>query len=141
MKKNDPITAVWPGHAYPLGATWDGEGVNFALFSQHADKVELCIFDDTGRHERQRIALRERTDGVWHGYLPEARPGLAYGYRVHGPYKPEEGYRFNPNKLLLDPCAKDLVGRLRWGDALYGYTVGSKREDLSFDRRDSAALM
>ena len=141
MKSPNPIHVVWPGTAYPRGATWDGEGVNFALFSQHAEKVELCIFDDSGRHELQRIVMRERTDDVWHCYLPEARPGIAYGYRVHGPYKPEEGHRFNPNKLLIDPYAKDLVGRLRWGDALYGYTIGSKREDLSFDRRDSAALI
>ncbi|MES2532530.1 MAG: glycogen debranching protein GlgX, partial [Pseudomonadota bacterium] len=118
-----------------------GEGVNFAIFSQHAERVELCMFDDAGRHELQRIELRERTDDVWHCYLPEARPGMAYGYRVHGPYKPEDGHRFNPNKLLIDPYAKDLVGKLRWGDALYGYTIGSKREDLSFDRRDSAALV
>ncbi len=135
------ITDIWPGASYPLGAHWDGQGVNFALFSQHAEKVELCLFDGTGRQERQRIVLRERTDHVWHCYLPQARPGQAYGYRVHGPYKPEEGHRFNPNKLLLDPYAKDTVGRLRWSDALYGYTVGSRREDLSFDRRDSAAMM
>ncbi|ABD69882.1 Glycogen debranching enzyme GlgX [Rhodoferax ferrireducens T118] len=141
MKTNELITAVWPGHAYPRGAHWDGEGVNFALFSQHAEKVELCLFNETGRHERQRIEIRERTDDIWHCYLPEARPGLAYGYRVHGPYKPEEGHRFNPNKLLVDPYAKDLIGQLRWGDALYGYTIGSKREDLSFDRRDSAPLV
>jgi glycogen operon protein len=115
--------------------------VNFALFSQHAEKVELCLFDESGRQERQRIELRERTDDVWHCYLPEARPGLAYGYRVHGPYKPEAGHRFNPNKLLVDPYGKDLIGQLRWGDALYGYTIGSKRADLSFDRRDSASLM
>ncbi|MDO8777867.1 MAG: glycogen debranching protein GlgX, partial [Burkholderiaceae bacterium] len=141
MKTNELITAIWPGRAYPRGAHWDGEGVNFALFSQHAEKVELCLFDETGRHERQRIEIRERTDDIWHCYLPEARPGLAYGYRVHGPYKPEEGHRFNPNKLLVDPYAKDLIGQLRWGDALYGYTIGSKREDLSFDRRDSAPLV
>ncbi|MBK5257069.1 MAG: glycogen debranching protein GlgX [Vicinamibacteria bacterium] len=141
MKANDQITAVWPGRPYPRGAHWDGEGVNFAVFSQHAEKVELCLFNQSGRHERQRIAMRERTDFVWHCYLPEARPGLAYGYRVHGPYKPEDGHRFNPNKLLVDPYAKDLVGQVRWGDALYGYTIGNKREDLSFDRRDSAALM
>ncbi len=141
MKNNQPITAVWPGQSYPRGAHWDGEGVNFALFSQHAEKVELCLFDATGRHEQQRIAVRERTDHVWHCYLPQARPGQAYGYRVHGPYKPDQGHRFNPNKLLLDPYAKDMIGQLRWGDALYGYTVGSKREDLSFDRRDSAMLM
>ena len=133
-----PITAVWPGRPYPRGATWDGEGVNFALFSEHAERVELCIFDATGRRELQRIELRERTDQVWHCYLPEARPGLLYGYRVHGPYRPEEGHRFNPHKLLLDPYARNIVGALRWSDALFGYTVGHKRGDLSFDRRDSA---
>jgi len=141
MPTDPTINVVWPGRAYPPGATWDGEGVNFALFSQHAERVELCLFDDNGRYERQRIELRERTDHVWHCYLPQARPGTAYGYRVHGPYKPDEGHRFNPHKLLIDPYAKDLVGKLRWGDALYGYTIGNKREDLSFDRRDSASLM
>jgi isoamylase len=141
MKRSDPIQVVWPGKPYPRGATWDGEGVNFALFSEHAEKVELCLFDDNGRRELQRIVLRERTEDVWHCYLPQARPGMAYGYRVHGPYKPEEGHRFNPHKLLIDPYAKDSVGQLRWSDALYGYTIGSKRQDLSFDRRDSAAFM
>jgi len=135
---NPPVTAVWPGRPYPHGAIWDGEGVNFALFSEHGEKVELCIFDDAGQRELQRIELRERTDLIWHAYLPEARPGLVYGYRVHGPYRPEEGHRFNPNKLLLDPYARSLVGAPRWSDALYGYIVKSKREDLSFDRRDSA---
>jgi glycogen operon protein len=141
MATTDLISAVWPGHAYPRGAHWDGEGVNFSLFSQHAGKVELCLFDENGRHERQRIVMRERTDDIWHCYLPEARPGLAYGYRVHGPYRPEDGHRFNAHKLLIDPYAKDLVGQFRWSDALYGYTIGSKRADLSFDRRDSAPLM
>jgi glycogen operon protein len=136
-----PIGAVWPGRPYPRGATWDGEGVNFALFSEHADKVELCIFDVGGRREVQRIVLREQTDQVWHCYLPEARPSLLYGYRVHGPYKPEEGHRFNPHKLLLDPYAKNIVGALRWSDAHFGYRIGDKAEDLSFDRRDSAAVM
>jgi len=135
------IGAVWPGRPYPRGANWDGEGVNFALFSERAEKVELCLFDSSGRREQKRIAVRERTDDVWHCYLPEARPGLVYGYRVYGPYKPEEGLRFNPHKLLADPYAKDFVGSLRWSDALYGYTIGHKREDLSFDRRDSAAYM
>jgi len=135
------FTAFWPGRPYPRGATWDGEGVNFAVFSEHAEKVELCLFDEVGRRERQRIELRERTDDVWHCYLPEARPGQAYGWRVHGPYRPEEGKRFNPHKLVLDPYAKELVGTVRWSDALYGYTVGHKREDLSFDRRDSATFM
>ncbi|MEO8079928.1 MAG: glycogen debranching protein GlgX [Caldimonas sp.] len=141
MSTNDVIDVVWPGQPFPRGARWDGEGVNFALFSQHAEKVELCLFDEKGRRERQRILLRERTDDVWHCYLPQARPGLTYGYRVHGPYKPEQGHRFNPNKLLVDPYARDLTGELRWSDALYGYTVGSKRQDLAFDRRDSAPFM
>jgi isoamylase len=136
-----PLTTVWPGRPYPQGATWDGEGVNFALFSDHAEKVELCIFDVAGRREIQRIELRERTDQVFHCYLPEARPGLLYGYRVHGPYKPEDGHRFNANKLVLDPYAKSIAGTVRWSDALFGYTIGHKREDLSFDRRDSAAGM
>ncbi|MGH8609907.1 MAG: glycogen debranching protein GlgX, partial [Gammaproteobacteria bacterium] len=136
-----PITAVWPGEAHPQGATWDGEGVNFALFSAHADKVELCIFDPNGRRELQRIALKEQTNQIWHVYLPEARPGLLYGYRVHGPYKPEEGHRFNPNKLLIEAYAKQLIGSVRWSDAHFGYRVGHRREDLSFDRRDDAAGM
>jgi len=137
----NPITTVWPGQAKPLGANWDGEGVNFALFSEHGEKVELCLFDATGRREVQRIELVERTDQVWHCYLPEARPGMLYGYRVYGPYRPESGLRFNPHKLLLDPYARNIVGSLRWHDALFGYTIGHKRGDLSFDRRDSAAAM
>ncbi len=136
-----PITAVWPGRPDPRGAIWDGEGVNFALFSEHAERVELCIFDASGRRELQRVEIAERTDQVWHCYLPEARPGLLYGYRVHGPYRPDEGLRFNPHKLLLDPYARNIVGSLRWSDALFGYTIGSKRGDLSMDRRDSAAAM
>jgi glycogen operon protein len=135
------ISAVWPGRPYPLGATWDGEGVNFALFSEHAEKVDLCLFDAAGRRELQRVPLREHTDQVWHSYLPEARPGQLYGYRVHGPYRPEEGHRFNPHKLLLDPYAKNVTGPLRWSDALFGYTVGHRRSDLSLDRRDSAGGM
>ncbi len=136
-----PVTAVWPGRSYPRGAHWDGQGVNFALFSEHAEKVELCLFDETGRHEIQRIALRERTDEIWHCYLPEARPGQLYGYRVYGPHQPEHGHRFNPHKLLLDPYAFSVDGSLRWTDALFGYTIGGKREDLSLDRRDSASVM
>jgi glycogen operon protein len=132
---------LWQGSPHPLGATWDGEGVNFALFSRHAEKVELCLFDEAGRREVQRIALRERTDFVWHGYLPQARPGQLYAYRVHGPYQPEKGHRFNPHKLLLDPYARSIVGHLRWSDAHFGYTVGGKREDLSLDRREDATMM
>jgi isoamylase len=134
-----PINAVWPGQAYPRGATWDGKGVNFSLFSANATKVELCVFDSNGRQELQRIALQERTDDVWHAYLPEARPGLLYGYRVHGPYDPQHGQRFNPHKLLIDPYAKQIQGQLRWSNALFGYRIGHPKEDLSFDRRDSAA--
>jgi isoamylase len=132
---------VWPGRPNPLGATWDGAGVNFALFSENAEKVELCLFDATGMHEITRIVLPEYTDQVWHGYLPDARPNLLYGYRVHGPYEPQRGHRFNPFKLLLDPYAKALHGALRWTDAHFGYHVGSPREDLSFDRRDNARNM
>ncbi|MET0550225.1 MAG: glycogen debranching protein GlgX [Xanthomonas sp.] len=128
------------GLPYPLGATWDGLGVNFALYSAHATRVELCLFDDRGR-EIERIALPEYTDEIWHGYLPDARPGQLYGYRVYGPYAPDAGHRFNPNKLLLDPYAKQLVGELKWAPALFGYTIGHKDADLSFDRRDSAAYM
>jgi glycogen operon protein len=131
---------VWPGDPYPLGATWDGEGVNFALFSEHATAVELCLFGDArdGR-ETARIPLRERTDLVWHAFLPDLRPGARYGYRVHGPYAPAEGHRFNANKLLLDPYAKGITGTIDWSDALYGYAIGHPDEDLSFDERDSAA--
>jgi len=115
--------------------------VNFAFFSENATGVELCLFDPSGRHERQRIALKERTDFIWHGYLPEARPGQLYGYRVHGPYEPERGHRFNPNKLLIEPYAKQIVGPLKWSDAHFGYRIGNPRGDLSFDKRDSAPGM
>ncbi|QKT04275.1 glycogen debranching protein GlgX [Ectothiorhodospiraceae bacterium 2226] len=134
-------SAVWSGRPYPLGAVWDGEGVNFALFSEHAERVDLCLFDARGRREIETIRLREQTDLVWHCYLPEARPGLLYGYRVYGPYKPEEGHRFNSNKLLLDPYARAIEGTMRWSDAHFGYRLGDRRADLSFDRRNSAAGM
>ena len=132
---------VWPGRPYPLGATWDGEGVNFALFSENAQKVELCLYDGSGNKEVQRIEISERTDQVWHAYLPEARPGLLYGYRAYGPYEPTRGLRFNPHKLLLDPYAKLIHGEVRWSDALFGYRIGHQKEDLSLDRRDSASGM
>jgi isoamylase len=132
---------VTEGRPFPLGATWDGLGVNFALFSAHATKVELCIFDDGGETEIERIDLPEYTDEVWHGYLPTGRPGLVYGYRVHGPYEPEAGHRFNPHKLLIDPYAKQLVGALKWGPELFGYRLDHPDKDLSFDERDSAGLM
>jgi isoamylase len=129
------------GQPYPLGATWDGKGVNFALFSANATKVELCLFDASGVREIARFVLPECTDEVWHGYLPDARPGTLYGYRVDGPYDPAHGHRFNANKLLLDPYAKSLHGSFRWSDAHFGYRIGSPRQDLSFDRRDSARGM
>jgi glycogen operon protein len=129
------------GTPYRLGATWDGRGTNFALFSANAWKVELCLFDSQGRREIERIALPERSEDVWHGYLPDVSPGQLYGYRVHGPYDPDFGHRFNPHKLLLDPYAKRLAGRLVWSDAHFGYRAGSSREDLSFDRRDNARGM
>ena len=132
---------VLPGLPHPLGATWDGSGVNFALFSANATRVELCFFDRGGRREIARVDLPEQTHEVWHGYLPDIRPGQLYGYRVHGPYAPEAGHRFNPNKLLIDPYAKALHGELRWHDACFGYRVDSPRQDLSLDRRDNAFVM
>jgi isoamylase len=130
----------WPGRSYPLGATWDGEGVNFALFSENATGVELCLFDHTRQDkESHRIRIEERTDQVWHVYLPEVRPGQLYGYRVSGPYEPEAGHRFNPAKLLIDPYAKALSGRIEWSEAMFGYRVGDPSGDLSKDDRDNAA--
>ena len=130
-----------PGLPYPLGATWDGLGTNFAVFSANATRIDLCLFDPSARRQIQRFELPECTDEVWHGYLPNARAGLIYGYRAHGPYEPHRGHRFNPHKLLLDPYARHLAGELRTSDALYGYRVNSPRADLSFDRRDSAPGM
>ena len=130
---------VWPGNPYPLGATWDGEGVNFALFSENATGVELCLFDQPlGVKESFNIPVRERTHGVWHVYLPDVRPGQFYGYRVQGPYEPEHGHRFNPAKVLIDPYAKAISSSVEWNDALFGYTVNDPREDLAWDARDSA---
>jgi glycogen operon protein len=133
--------AVWRGAPAPLGAVWDGEGVNFALFSERAEKVELCLFDAAGRRETERIAMRWQTDQVWHCYLPDARPGLLYGYRVSGPYDPKRGLRFNPNKLLLDPYARQIVGGVRWSDVLFAYRTTGAKEDFTPDRRDSASAM
>ena len=145
-KKNTPppvieASRIREGLPFPLGATWDGLGVNFALFSANATKVELCIFDDAGEVELERIELPEYTDEIYHGYLPDAHPGLIYGYRVYGAYDPANGHRFNPNKLLIDPYAKQLVGQLKWSEALFGYTIGHPDGDLSFDERDSAPFV
>src|SRR5579871_2360216 len=133
-----PITEGLP---HPRGASWDGKGTNFAIFSAHATKVEVCLFDEKGEKELERIELPEYTNQIWHGYLPEVRPGAVYGYRVHGPYEPENGHRFNPNKLLLDPYAKAHIGELKWAPEIFGYTLDSEQADLSFDERDSAPFV
>ena len=129
------------GAAHPRGATFTGEGVNFAIFSAHATQVEVCLFDQAGATEVARITLPEYTDEVWHGFIRGLQPGTRYGYRVHGPYQPELGHRFNPNKLLLDPYAKAHVGELKWCDELFGYIIGHADADLSFDERDSAPFV
>jgi glycogen operon protein len=131
---------VWPGRPYPLGATWDGGGVNFALFAEHATKVELCLFDEAeADREAHRIVMPEHTEHVWHGYLPDVLPDQLYGYRVHGPYEPAKGHRFNAHKIVLDPYAKAIGRSLVWDDSLFGYKIGEPDNDLSFDVRNSAA--
>ena len=130
---------VWPGRPYPLGATWDGAGVNFALFSENATKVDLCLFDSADdTREARRVVLEEYTDQVWHAYLPDVQPGQLYGYRVDGPYEPQQGHRFNSSKIVLDPYAKAIGRPLRWDDTVFGYRVGDETADLSRDERDSA---
>lgn len=126
------------GTAYPLGASYDGKGVNFALFSAHAEKVELCLFDRSGSEELERYVVSENDNGIWHIYLAGVEPEQVYGYRVYGPYKPEEGHRFNPHKLLIDPYGKKLVGKLIWNKAIFGYDIDSSDKDLSFSTLDSA---
>jgi glycogen operon protein len=131
---------VWPGQPYPLGATWTGLGVNFAIFSAHATRVELCLFDSPDATAPSAcVPLPEHTDMVWHGYLPDARPGQLYGYRVHGPYEPGGGHRFNAHKVVMDPYAKAIGRPVRWDDSMFGYRVGDAEADLSFDTRDNAA--
>jgi len=128
------------GRPSPRGATWNGVGVNFSVFSANATRIELCLFDHQGSTELERIELPEYTNEVFHGFLPDARPGQIYGYRAYGPYEPTVGHRFNPNKLLLDPYAKSMVGQLEWNPALFGYQVETGN-DLTFDERDSARYM
>jgi isoamylase len=137
----ESVPLVTVGKPAPLGATWDGVGTNFAIFSEHATKVELCLFDSAdSKEESQRIELTNETAFVWHGYLATVKPGQVYGYRIHGPYEPHNGHRFNPNKVLVDPYAKSVVRSVDWDDSLFGYTIGSEEEDISFDERDSAAF-
>src|ERR1700734_437405 len=131
-------SVVQEGLPHPRGANWDGKGTNFALFSAHATKVEVCLFDEDGEHELERIELPEYTNQIWHGYLPEVRPGSIYGYRVHGPYEPENGHRFNAAKIVLDPYAKAIGRTLNWDDSLFGYKIGA--DDLVKDERDNAAF-
>ncbi|WP_088891565.1 glycogen debranching protein GlgX [Leptolyngbya ohadii] len=131
--------SVWPGQPYPLGATWDGKGTNFALFSEHATGVELCLFDKKGRETR--LKLTEVSNFVWHGYVPSIGPGQRYGFRVYGPYAPQEGHRFNPNKLLIDPYAKAVDGDIEFGEEIFGYRWGDPAEDLSYSELDDAHLI
>lgn len=131
---------IRPGSSYPLGATWDGMGVNFALFSENATKVELCLFDSLdATHESMRITMPEPTDMVWHCYVPGLRPSQLYGYRVHGPWDPANGHRFNPAKLLVDPYARSIARPVRWSDEMFGYRIDADDADLVRDERDSAA--
>jgi isoamylase len=135
------MSRVREGSPHAHGAIWDGKGTNFTLFSVNATKVEVCLFDARGEKELERVELPEYTDQIWHGYLRDVHPGAVYGFRVHGPYEPDAGQRFNPNKLLLDPYARGHIGELKWDPAVFGYTVGAKDEDLSFDERDSAPFV
>src|SRR5690349_8264149 len=132
-------TAYPAGTPVPQGATYDGRGTNFALFSENAEGVELCLFDSPeDKTESRRVRVRERTNGVWHIYVPDVKPGQLYAYRVHGPYEPEKGLRFNCHKLLLDPYARAIGRDLKWDDAVFAYTIGHEAADLSLDERDSA---
>ncbi len=138
-KKAPRTMRVWPGRPYPLGATWDGSGTNFAIYSEHSTGVELCLFDSAeSKREAHRIPIAEQTDMVWHAYLPDVLPGQVYGYRVDGPYNPAEGHRFNKNKVLLDPYAKAIARQTQWADEMWGYKVGDPKADLSFDKRNNA---
>jgi len=129
------------GLPFPLGATWDGEGTNFAIFSANATKIEVCVFDSDGKRERERFELPEFTDEIFHGRIAQVGPGAFYGLRVHGPFEPQAGHRFNPNKLLLDPYARAHFGALEWNPAVFGYSIGARTGDLTFDKRDSAPFV
>ena len=132
---------VLPGKAYPLGSTWNDRGVNFAIFSENAEEVHLCLFDSESNKETARIRISEHTDQVWHVCLSDIKPGQLYGYRIDGKYEPGSGHRFNPNKLLLDPYAKAIAGTIQWSDALFGYMTGHGEQDTSVDIRDSAEYL
>jgi glycogen operon protein len=133
------IATLWPGNVYPLGASWDGKGTNFALFSENATAVEVCLFDKD--NQEIRLKLGEVSNFVWHGYVPGVAPGQRYGFRVHGPYAPEEGHRFNPNKLLIDPYAKAVDGEIGVGEEIFGYPWDDPEKDLGFSELDDAHLV
>lgn len=133
---------IYPGQSHPLGAEWNGEGVNFSLYTENATKVELCLFDDVDATEASHIiTMDNRSHRAFHCFIPGLKPGQLYGYRVHGPYDPANGHRYNPNKLLIDPYAKAIAGNIKWNDALFGYTINHPDQDLSFDERDSAPFI
>lgn len=136
------IKKLFPGKPFPLGATWDGKGVNFAIFSENATAIDLCLFNGrTDKKESEVIRIAEHSEGIWHCYVPGVQPGQLYGYRVHGPYEPSEGHRFNNNKLLIDPYAKSIFGKINWNKDLYGYELGHADEDLSYNEADSAQFI
>ncbi|MCE7042874.1 glycogen debranching protein GlgX [Dyadobacter sp. CY312] len=138
----DDQVLTLPGKPYPLGATWDGKGINFAVFSENADGIELCLFEEENESDEYiKIKIEEVTHHIWHVYVPGLKPGQLFGYRAYGPYEPENGHRFNGNKLLLDPYAKAINGTINWGNAVFGYQIGSEKEDLSFSDTDSAGFM
>ncbi|WP_271894324.1 glycogen debranching protein GlgX [Candidatus Phyllobacterium onerii] len=137
--KNERAFDIQPGDWTTIGAHADKDGINFSLFSAHAERVELCLFDDAGEMETARMTLPEFTNEIWHGYVPGLQPGTLYGYRVHGRYDPKNGHRFNPNKLLLDPYAREIVGDVKWSAAHFGYDINDSEKDLSFSEADSAA--
>src|SRR5580658_6226206 len=138
---SDKASRVKEGSSQAPGASWDGKGTNFTMCSAHATRVEVCLFDSAGKRELERLALPEYTDEIWHGYIPDVGPSDVYGFRVHGPYEPQAGHRFNPNKLVLDPYARAHIGELKWDPACFGYTIGAEGDDLTYDERDSAPFM
>ncbi|HZG01180.1 MAG TPA: alpha-amylase family glycosyl hydrolase, partial [Chitinophagales bacterium] len=134
--------AIHTGYPFPLGSTWDGNGVNFSVYSEHATAVELCLFNKPyDELESMKIKMPERTGHVWHVYIPGIKPGQLYGFRMYGPYEPENGHRFNSHKLLIDPNTKAIAGTVNWHDSLFGYELGHDEEDLSFSKTDSAPYL
>jgi glycogen operon protein len=141
-RHKEVLIKTYPGSPYPLGATWDGKGVNFALFSSNATMVELCLFKNHyDKTEVVKLKLTERSNQVWHIYVPNLKPGQLYGYRVHGPFEPQNGHRFNPSKLLIDPYAKAIAGKIEWNDALFGYDLHHSDKDLTLEETDSAPYL